>query len=156
MTGQRGAARPVESGILLRDLNWSGTDTDDLGKVMRELPMIIDLIDEMAQYAPFVTQSKIHPGCLEHTALGETLDDLQKWLQYQLDEAYQALREAVPRADWSEARMLDLIAYMARHVGDAREIASVAMTLEAQPTASLPRADHTWTKRYLSERKVYA
>ena len=152
---RRGDARPVEPGIFLRDGDWSGVDTDDLGRVLRELPVIINLIDDLKQYTPFVRNSINHPGCTENTKLGETFSDLHKWLQYQLEEAFQTLRETPPtRADLAECRSLDIIEYMARHVGFLVDIATDALRLEAEPMAALPRTEQTWVARYLKERQA--
>lgn len=146
----------MKPGILIRDFDWTGVDSGDLGRVLRELPAIINLIDELGQYAPFVRKSERHPGCTEDTALGESLTDLHKWLQYQLEEAYQALRETPPTNEiMAEFRSLDIIEHMARNTGFLVNIATDALALEADPMAALPRRPQTWVDRYLKERVTH-
>lgn len=146
----------MKPGILIRDFDWADVDSDDLGRVLRELPVIINLIDELGQYAPFVRKSERFPGCTEDTALGATLTDLHKWLQYQLEEAYQTLRETPPTAEtFAEFRSLDIIEYMARNTGYLVDIATDALTLEAAPMAALPRRQQTWVDHYLKERVTH-
>lgn len=144
----------MKPGIFLQDFNFAGVDSDDLGKVMRDLPVIITLIDELGQYAPFIRSSETVPGCTEDTAMGATLRDLSRWLQYQVEEAYQSLRVSPPtKPGMAEGRALDLIEYAARNVADLVDIATDALTLKADPSAALSRRTRGWVARYLAERE---
>lgn len=147
----------MKPGVLIRDIDWSDVDSDDLGKMLRDIVVLTNFLDEMGQYAPLVRQSDRFPkGIVENTAIGETFDDLRNWLLYQMEEAYETLRENPPtKPGFAESRALDIVEYMARHTGFLVNIATDALKLEADPMTALPRAEATWVKRYLKERVAH-
>ena len=144
-------------GIIIRDFDLTDADTEDLGNMLRDLPPLIQMIEDMLDRSPWSKFLKGRTDITGFTRYGKTLHAFQGWLKYQKEEAYQALRTTKPKSQYAaEYRASDLLEIMSRQMIDYEEISRVALAFKADQSAVLDREPiHSWTADYLKERESY-
>ena len=122
----------------LPDLNVVGVGADNLVELLRRLPRVEELLQDMADIAPCVSPSASMPGLVELTpGLGTVIESIRIWLFRQIKLAHRALEVSQPDNPLDrENRAYELLRFEATHGGEFIKIAGLALQLEAEGRAA--------------------